>query len=117
MAPAPCVTGRPERATFDYVRHGTTTLSAALEVATGKVTDACTDRHRDQKFLGFLRQVAAAYPAAARAGPGCERTRGVRLLPRGPGVGSPAGGACCGGTLLVLPRRMGRSQQQCEHRR
>ncbi len=54
--------GFPERQTFDYVRHGTTTLFAALEVATGRVTEACTDRHRHQEFLTFLRQVARAYP-------------------------------------------------------
>jgi transposase len=54
--------GSAERAAFDYVRHGTTTLFAALEVATGKVTEACTDRHRHQEFPGFLKQVAAAYP-------------------------------------------------------
>src|SRR5919107_800717 len=54
--------GRPEAASFDYVRHGTTTLFAALEVATGKVTEACTERHRNQEFLAFLKQVAAAYP-------------------------------------------------------
>ena len=54
--------GQPERQTFDYLRHGTTTLFAALEVATGRVTDACTDRHRHQEFGAFLRQVAAAYP-------------------------------------------------------
>src|SRR4051812_5899666 len=54
--------GHPEAASFDYIRHGTTTLFAALEVATGKVTDACTERHRHQEFLGFLKQVAAAYP-------------------------------------------------------
>src|SRR3954469_21133077 len=54
--------GHPEAASFDYVRHGTTTLFAALEVSTGKVTDACTERHRHQEFLGFLQQVAAAYP-------------------------------------------------------
>src|ERR671910_203328 len=54
--------GSPERASFDYVRHGTTTLFAALEVATGRVTDACTTRHRHQEFLAFLQQVAAAYP-------------------------------------------------------
>jgi transposase len=35
---------------------------AALEVATGRVTDACTGQHRHQEFLAFLRQVAAAYP-------------------------------------------------------
>jgi transposase len=54
--------GLPERATHDYVRHGTTTLFAALEVATGKVTDACYPRHRHEEFLRFLRRVAKAYP-------------------------------------------------------
>ena len=52
----------PASRTHDYVRHGTTTLFAALEVATGKVTDACYDRHRHQEFLTFLKQVAKAYP-------------------------------------------------------
>jgi transposase len=52
----------PEKQTHDYVRHGTTTLFAALDVATGKVTDACYPRHRHQEFLRFLRQVAKAYP-------------------------------------------------------
>jgi len=54
--------GLPEKATHDYVRHGTTTLFAALEVATGKVTDACFPRHRHEEFLRFLKQVAKAYP-------------------------------------------------------
>ena len=45
--------GLPASATHDYVRHGTTTLFAALEVATGKVTDACYDRHRHHEFLTF----------------------------------------------------------------
>jgi transposase len=54
--------GLPEKATHDYIRHGTTTLFAALEVATGKVTDACYPRHRHEEFLRFLRQVARAYP-------------------------------------------------------
>ena len=54
--------GLPEKATHDYVRHGTTTLFAALEIATGKVTDACYPRHRHQEFLRFLKQVAKAYP-------------------------------------------------------
>jgi transposase len=54
--------GLPERATHDYVRHGTTTLFAALEVATGKVTDACYDRHGKAEFLDFLKKVARAYP-------------------------------------------------------
>ncbi len=54
--------GIPEKQTHDYVRHGTTTLFAALEVATGKVTDACFPRHRNEEFLRFLQQVAKAYP-------------------------------------------------------
>lgn len=54
--------GMPEKQTADYVRHGTTTLFAALEVATGKVTDACFPRHRHEEFLRFLKQVATAYP-------------------------------------------------------
>jgi transposase len=54
--------GIPEKQTHDYVRHGTTTLFAALEVATGRVTDACYPRHRHEEFLRFLRQVAKAYP-------------------------------------------------------
>jgi hypothetical protein len=60
--PLPVRPGSPERRTSDYVRHGTTTLFAALEVATRKLTEACTERHRNQEFLAFLRQVAAAYP-------------------------------------------------------
>jgi len=54
--------GIPEKQTHDYVRHGTTTLFAALEVATGNVTDACYPRHRNEEFLKFLKQVAKAYP-------------------------------------------------------
>jgi transposase len=54
--------GLSPKRTHDYTRHGTTTLYAALEVATGKVTDACYPRHRHQEFLRFLRQVAKAYP-------------------------------------------------------
>jgi transposase len=54
--------GRTERRTHDYLRHGTTTLFAALEVATGRVTDACQPRHRHREFLAFLKLVAKAYP-------------------------------------------------------
>jgi transposase len=57
--------GLPEKATSDYKRNGTTTLFAALEVATGKVTDACYDRHGKAEFLAFMKQVARAYPREA----------------------------------------------------
>ncbi len=39
-----------------------TCLFAALDIATGQVTDACYPRHRHQEFLRFLKKVAAAYP-------------------------------------------------------
>lgn len=54
--------GLPEKATHDYKRNGTTTLFAALEVATGKVTDQCYDRHGKAEFLDFMKKVARAYP-------------------------------------------------------
>jgi transposase len=54
--------GLPEKQTHDYIRHGTTTLFAALEIATGRVEQACLPRHRHQEFLAFLKQVAKAYP-------------------------------------------------------
>ena len=54
--------GLPARATHDYKRNGTATLFAALEVATGKVTDACYERHGKAEFLAFMKQVAKAYP-------------------------------------------------------
>ena len=55
--------GIPEQQTHDYIRHGTTSLFAALEVATGKVTaDACYPRHTNVEFLAFLKLVAKAHP-------------------------------------------------------
>ena len=43
--------------THDYKRHGTTTLFAALDVATGEVVHECLPRHRHQEFLRFLRKI------------------------------------------------------------
>ena len=54
--------GLPEKATHDYRRNGTTTLFAALEVATGTITDRCYDRHGKAEFLDCLKRVARAYP-------------------------------------------------------
>ncbi|WP_028709159.1 IS630 family transposase [Propionicicella superfundia] len=54
--------GLPEKATHDYKRNGTTTLFAALGIATGRVTDACYDRHGKAEFGDFLKKVAHAYP-------------------------------------------------------
>ena len=58
----PMQPGHNEQRTHDYVRNGTTTLFAALEIATGKVTGLCKDRHRHQEFLAFLKHVARTYP-------------------------------------------------------
>ncbi len=46
----------------DYKRHGTTTLFAALDVATGKIIAAHSKRRRRVEFLGFMNSVAAAFP-------------------------------------------------------
>lgn len=54
--------GQVERQTHDYVRHGTTSLFAALEVATGRVIGECFRRHRHQEFVKFLTLVDAAVP-------------------------------------------------------
>lgn len=56
--------GYVEGVTHDYVRHGTTTLFAALDVSNGKVLTQCKARHRHQEFLAFLRHIDANVPEA-----------------------------------------------------
>jgi transposase len=58
----PMAPGQAERRTPDYVRNGTTSLFAALEVATGKVIGKCYRRHRAREFLRFLEEVDAGLP-------------------------------------------------------
>jgi len=55
--------GYVEGVTHDYKRHGTTTLFAALDIATGEVLTQCKPRHRHQEFLQFLRHIDANVPA------------------------------------------------------
>ena len=55
--------GQPERRSHDYTRHGTTTLFAALDAATGTVIGRCFARHRAREFLAFLRTIEANLPA------------------------------------------------------
>jgi putative transposase len=59
--------GYVEGITHDYVRHGTTTLFAALDIATGAVFTECKPRHRHQEFLSFLRRLDAAIPEELEA--------------------------------------------------
>jgi len=54
--------GQPERRTHDYVRHGTATLFAALDVASGKVIGECHRRHRSSEFRRFLDTIEAEVP-------------------------------------------------------
>jgi len=54
--------GYVEGVTHDYVRHGTTTLFAALDLASGDVLTQCKPRHRHQELLQFLRHIEASVP-------------------------------------------------------
>jgi transposase len=58
----PLAPGIPQRRTHDYMRHGTTTLFAALDVATGEVIGEVHRRHRSSEFLRFLRTIDASVP-------------------------------------------------------
>jgi transposase len=65
----PLTPGQAERGTPDYVRNGTTSLFAALNVATGAVIGKCYRRHRQQEFLKFLNEIDATI----------EREEGVEI--------------------------------------
>lgn len=54
--------GQVERRTHDYTRHGTTSLFAALNTATGAVIGKCYKRHRSKEFLAFLREIESRVP-------------------------------------------------------
>jgi transposase len=58
----PMTPTQAERGTHDYVRHGTTSLFAALNVATGQVIGKCHRRHRHQEFVRFLDHLDATLP-------------------------------------------------------
>jgi transposase len=59
----PMLPGTPARASHDYVRHGTSSLYAALDLSTGKVIGSLHARHRSQEFLAFLKKIDAEVPA------------------------------------------------------
>lgn len=54
--------GQPARRSHDYKRHGTTSLFAALDIATGKVIGKCYGRHRAAEFRKFLDEIEATVP-------------------------------------------------------
>ena len=58
----PMMAARPELQTHTYVRNGTTSLFAALDVATGRVIGQCRRRHRSSEFVKFLQQLDDSVP-------------------------------------------------------
>lgn len=58
----PMAPGFPEQRTHDYYRHGTTSLFAALNLASGKVIGECYRKHRHQEFLRFLKKIETEVP-------------------------------------------------------
>ena len=58
----PMTPGQVERRTHDYERHGTTSLFAALDVATGRVIGKCYRNHRASEFIRFLRVIDGETP-------------------------------------------------------
>lgn len=59
----PMTPGQVEQGTHDYERHGTTTLFAALDIATGKVVGDCYQRHRAEEFRKFLNKINREVPS------------------------------------------------------
>jgi transposase len=59
----PLLPTTPARRSHDYVRHGTASLFAALDVASGQVISSLHRRHRHQEFLRFLKQIDASVPS------------------------------------------------------
>jgi len=58
----PMMPGVPERRTHNYIRHGTTSLFAALDIASGFVIGKCYKRHRAREFLCFLKEIDGRVP-------------------------------------------------------
>ena len=85
----PIKPGKAGTMTHDYIRHGTTTLFAALNVLDGTVLGRCMQRHRHQEFIRFLNAVEAAVPGR-QAGPRASSTTTPPTSTPRSGPGSPA---------------------------
>ncbi len=59
----PMLPGAPARASHDYLRHGTSSLYAALDLASGQVIGSLHARHRSQEGLAFLKKIGVEVPA------------------------------------------------------
>ena len=85
----PCAPVRAERRSHDYKRHGTLSLFAALDTATGQVIGRCFARHRAREFRAFLNTVEARVPGRSRCAhnhgqPGDPQDQGDPRLVRPP---------------------------------
>ncbi len=63
--PLPLTKGHSRTITYDYKRHGTTTLFAALNILKGEVIGTCIQRHRHQEFIKFLNKIDGVVPKEA----------------------------------------------------
>ena len=84
----PMMPGAPERRTHDYSCHGTTTLFAAVNIATGKVIGEVHRRHRAKESLAFLRAIDEATPAKLDVHPVMDNY-GTHKTPFGQGLDGP----------------------------
>jgi transposase len=88
----PLSPGRAERHGFEYYRHGTLSLFAALEVGTGKVMGHTVDRHTSAEFVAFLEELVSTQPRSRKIhiildNLSTHKTQGVRdFLKRHPNV-------------------------------
>jgi len=78
--------GVPERQSHDYLRHGVTSLFAALNVQTGKVIGSCHRRHRHQEFLSFCVVLMPRSPASKRFISFSTTMERINLLPSSAGL-------------------------------
>jgi hypothetical protein len=117
--------GQPERRTHDYVRHGTTSLFAALDVASGRVIGQLHRRHRSIEFRKFLETIDASVPSSLDVhlildNYGTHKTPSIhRWLARHPRFHlhfTPTGASCWFATLTEKQIRRGahRSTRELE---
>ena len=81
----PMMPGMPERRTHSYVRHGTTSLFAALDVASGCVIGKCYKRHRAAEFLDFSKRSTRGFRPSSTSTSSWTTTRPTKPWPSGTG--------------------------------
>jgi DNA replication protein DnaC/transposase len=86
----------------EYVRHGTLSLLAGIDLVTGAVHATVEERHRSREFVGFLRKLDAAYPpSTATAAPRHDGLSVSAAGPCGDDVGQDVPGPADGGGIMT----------------